>query len=737
MPTRLRRFTTALFFALFAVTLACSAPATERKFSTPSTLRLEIRQLLSLLEQYHYNRDAVRPASYSGVIADYMGAVDGQRLFFLASDKAAFEKRYSNNLYYNVHDLGNIDAAYEIFAVYDQRSRERIAWINEELKRDFDLTQPDSYCLDRSKAEWPETPAAADTLWRSRLKFEIGSEVLNKKTVEEAREIVRKRYERMLKNIAELEGADLAELFLTSITQLYDPHSTYMSAENFKDFDIKMKLQLVGIGAMLSMDKEDYCVVRELVPGGPADLEKSLKPNDKIIAVAQGDGEPVEVIGMKLRRIVELIRGTKGTQVRLIVQPGSATDSSTRKEISIIRDVVKLDSARAHAAVFDIPSSNGQATIPLGVISLPSFYGNESEADDGVRTSAAQDVAELITRLQAEKVQGIVLDLRRNGGGLLSEAIDLTGLFIKTGPVVQVRNFESRINVNGDEDPKIAYDGPLAVIVDRFSASASEIVAGALQNYGRAIIVGDSSTHGKGSVQQVIPMSEVLPTLLRPAGKTGAAKLTIQKFYLPSGASTQLKGVVPDIVLPSFEDYLPVGESDLPHALVWDEIPSSFFNGKPLQPTLITPLRSASQRRQETLDEFAYLKRSIEWFKQRQEQKTISLNIDDRRRQKESDDAFDKTNKAEREKIAQGAYPYREIRIVPAPPPRIKAPDEKPADESETPILDDESDEAYPKSDVHLREALRILADALQLGQNPEVWSDPHAAPLTAQAVRR
>ncbi len=730
-----RRSLAVLFLWLLGAMLVCAAP--DRKFTTGSALRVEIRQVLALLEQYHYNRDAVRPANYAAVISDYMGALDGQRLFFYASDQAGFERRFGNNLYYNVHDLGNIEAAYDIFGVYEQRIRERIAWIDAELKKNFDLSTPNTYRLDRSKADWPESPAAADELWRRRLQFEIGSEVLNKKTPAQAQEAVGKRYARMLKNVAELEAGDLAELFLSSITQLYDPHSTYMSAENFKDFDIQMKLQLTGIGAVLQMDKEDYCVIREIMPGSPADLERSLRPNDKIIAVAQGNDEAVEVIGMKLRRIVELIRGKKGTQVRLLVQPGSATDASVRKEIVITRDVVKLNSARAHAAVFDVPAASGQGMVPLGVITLPSFYGGDPEEAGGERTSATKDVAALIERLQAEKVQGLVLDLRRNGGGLLSEAIDLTGLFIKSGPVVQVRDFESRINVNSDNDPRIAYAGPLAVIVDRFSASASEIVAGALQNYGRAVIIGDSSTHGKGSVQQVIAMSEVLPSLLRPSNKTGAAKLTIQKFYLPSGASTQLKGVVPDIVLPSFEDYLPVGESDLPHALLWDEIPPSYFEGRPLAVQLLAPLRTLSQHRQATLEEFAYLRKNIDWFKTRQEQKIISLRLEDRKQQKESDDAYSKAMKAERDQLAKQDYPYREIRIVPAPPPRIKAPAERPADDGEGPDLDDEADDAYAKADVHLREALRVVSDAIQLGQNAQAWTDRQAAPLTAQAVRR
>jgi len=736
-PVHLRRW--ASFVCAIALAVTTVLAASDRKpFTTSSTLRLETRQLIILLEQVHYNRDKVTPINYAEVIPDYMGSIDGQRLFFLGSDKADFEKRYGSSLYYNVHDLGNIDAAYDIFYTYDSRTQARISWIFEELKKDFDFTAPDFYRIDRSKSEWPQTMADADKLWRERLKFELLTEMLNKKTLVEAKEIVRKRYERFLKTVSDYEGEDLSELFLSSITRLYDPHSTYFSATTFEDFGIQMKLKLVGIGALLGID-EDLCTIKEIIPGGPADLDKRLKPEDKIIAVAQPGAEPVEVIGMKLRKIVEMIRGDKGTAVHLLVQPANATDSSVRKEIVLTRDVVKLNSARAYAAVFDLPTPDGKATLPIGVITLPAFYGGDADENSDEKTSASKDVGELLKRLQGEHVQGVVLDLRRNGGGLLSEAIATTGLFIGSGPVVQVKDYESHINVDGDDDPHIAYTGPLAVLVDRFSASASEIVAGALQSYGRAIVIGDSSTHGKGTVQNVIEMKNIVPALLRSPAKTGAAKLTIQKFYLPNGASTQMKGVVPDIVLPSVEDFIPgIGESDLPHALVWDEIPPSFFDGKPLSPQIVAPLREASLRRQAELEEFSYLRKNVDWFKTRQEQKLVSLNLDDRKKQKTADDAFQKEMKAERERLAKSDFPYREIRLVPKPPARIKAKVKKdnPDEEEEDPELSTDEDETPFKGDVHLREALRVVADALQLGHDPKFLAGEYA-PLTVQTIKR
>lgn len=732
----LRKILSPLLLAtLFVASLVAAPeiPPSDRSKACDIT-PLEVKQVSALLSNLHYNRDAVRPSDLANIVPEYMGDLDGQRLFFLGTDKTEFEGKYGTSLFYNLRDTGSIDPAFEIFAVYEKRVKERINWIFEELAKDIDLQSRDFYRLDRSKSEWPESAAAADELWRRRIRFEVGSEMLNKKTAEEAKKEIRKRYERWLKNIGDIEANDIAEMFLTAYARLYDPHSNYWNADSYENFGISMKLQLVGIGALLGVE-DDTCVIKEIIPGGPADLDKRLKPNDKIIAVAQLGTEPVDIIGMKLTRIVNQIRGKKGTSVKLIVQPGDDHTGSIRKEIVLTRDVVKLNSARAHAAVFDVPSADGQGTVPLGVISLPSFYGGEDEDGDGERVSATKDVAELIKRLKAENVQGIVLDLRRNGGGLLSEAIELTGLFIDSGPVVQVKNFEGRIDVDGDEDIRVPYAGPLAVLVDRFSASASEIVAGALQNYGRAVLIGDSSTHGKGTVQTVVEMKNLMPARERDKLKTGATKLTVQKFYLPNGASTQRKGVVPDIVLPSYEDFLPIGESDLARALTWDQIQGSFYDGQALSPVVLQPLLDASKERQKTLEEFAYLRRNVDWFKTRQEQKLVSTNLEERKKQKETDDLFQKDLKAEREKLEKSnSYAFHEIRLVPPPPPRPKAAPkdgESAADDDE----DDEQNDSYAKMDVHLRETLRVVVDALRLAKDRKKWARDYA-PLTVQAVR-
>ncbi|MFM1851168.1 MAG: hypothetical protein RIS54_852 [Verrucomicrobiota bacterium] len=738
----LRRFLTHPLLAWLMLAGAWMQPAfaSDRKFVTSPSQATEARIMVQLLSQAHYNRDAVRSTNYVEVVKDYMSVLDGQRMMFLKSDREQFEQKFASNLYWNIVHLGDIDAAYEIFYAYEDRTQQRINWIFENLdEAAAGLDTNELYRLDRSKVEWPATAAEADHLWLNRLKFELIAEILNKKTPDEAKEAVHKRYERLLKNIADLEASDVAEMFLATIGRLYDPHTTYFSGDTYEDFGIQLKLELVGIGAVLGLE-DDYCVVRELVPGGPAALSDELKPNDKIVSVAQEDGEPVEIIGMKLRKIVDLIRGDKGSKVILTIQPGDATDSSARRTVTITRDVVKLNSARAHAAIFQVPGKDG-VDQPIGVISLPSFYGASSASEDEENiSSASRDVAKLIDKLKTAGIDGLVLDLRRNGGGLLPEAVDLTGLFIKQGPVVQVKDYAGEIRVDSDESDEVAYDGPLAVLVDRFSASASEIVAGALQNYGRAIIVGDSSTHGKGSVQALEEMRRYLP---RTPFKTGATKFTIQKYYLPNGNSTQLKGVVPDIVLPSIEDYLPIGEADLPRALAWDEIPSTVFEGKSLADTELSLLVTDSKERQSDLEEFSYLRRNVDWFKTRQEEKLVSINLEQRRERQEEDEAFRKALKEEKLKLAQLDYPFTEFHLVPPPE---KPAEEKPAkdvdaaaeDEStmDEDVLSTDENAGYAKVDVHLRECLRVVADAIFLGEDRERWAG-NRAPLTLDGGNR
>ena len=722
-----------LLFSLLLATAVHAAP--DRDFKTTPVMKLETRTLVQLLEVYHYNKDAVTPADFPQLISDYMReGLDPYRLFFTAEDEKNFRAQYGPRVETDLAYLGNIDTAFTIFKAYEDRVKARVAWINEELKKDYDFTKQETYAPDRSKSDFPATAAEADDLWRRRIKFEILQDILAKKTPEQAKASIHKRYDRLVKNVGDIEPLDIQEMFLSAFTRMYDPHSAYLSSDTLQDFSIQMKLSLIGIGAVLGIEDDGNCVVKEVKPGSPADLNGHIHTNDKIIAVRQEGGEAIEVIGMKLRRIVDMIRGAKDTKVILTVLPHDAVDATKTRQVTIVRDVIKLDEARATAAVYDLPADNKQ-TVPVGVITLNSFYGPSEDKTAGEnRNTASQDVAELIGKLKKEGIKALVIDLRQNGGGLLSEAVDLTGLFIGQGPVVQVRDSMGRLQVDSDTNGEVAYDGPLAVLTSRFSASASEIFAGALQNYGRAVIIGDSTTHGKGTVQAVLEMKNFLPRLSQNIENTGAAKLTYQKFYLPNGSSTQKHGVTPDIALPSINNFLPIGEADLPHALMWDEIKSAPFEGKALAKAFVTPLQNASQERQQTLEEFAYLKKSIDWFKQRQEQKNISLNLAERQALKKSDDDFKKQMDAERDRLAKSNYPSHEVKLdsvlktaAVTPPPK-ETPKPGSDDDGDTDSADADTE---AKLDIHLRETLRVVSDALRLTQDRQYWADGRA-PITA-----
>ncbi len=712
------RLRSLLRLALLAVLLP-GAFAFDRDYTTNPLMQNEVRTLKQMLDYVHFNRSAVRSQDYPKLITDYMALLDPQRLYFTAGDETSLRRLYGAQVENDLALRGNIDAAFRIYGLFEQRVQSRITWVRDQLAKDFDLTVDETYTVDRTKGPWPADQTEADDIWRRRLKAEYLNEVLNKKTPEEAKVTMTRRFERFLKNTTEVQAHEIQERFLTALTRLYDPHSAYFSAPTLEDFNVDINLSLVGIGAVLSVNDEGYCSVVSIVPGGPADLSGKIKVNDKIIAVQQDGKEPVDVVGMRLRQIVQMVRGEQGTKVTLTLQPAKATDVAKTEKVVITRDVIKINQARATANVYEVPDAAGHLS-QIGVITLNSFYGEPGDPDDTKRASASNDVAELIGKLKQQNIDALVIDLRRNGGGLLSEAINLTGLFIDQGPVVQVRDSLGRVSLGRDTSNAILYDGPLAVLTSRFSASASEIFAGALQNYGRAVVIGDSSTYGKGTVQQIFEMKNYVPPLSRDYGKTGAAKLTIQKYYLPNGASTQKRGVVPDITLPSVDDLLEVGEAREPNALIWDEIRSTPFNGQPLNQAFVAPLLAASQQRQHSLEEFEVLRRNIDWFRERTEQKAISLMLEKRLQQKEATEAQAKKFEAEFERLAKNNFNKREIKL-----------DAVLAEKETPPPVDEEAAEgdtdaaahaAAGRLDVHLREALRVVSDAARLSEDKQ-WA--------------
>jgi carboxyl-terminal processing protease len=646
-------------------------------------------------------------------------------MIFLQSDVDELTARYAGTI---TTDLkrGEISAAYDMFSLFTRRLAERMAWVEARLKKPFDLTRDETYNPDRSKSPWPKDAAEADALWERRLKNEFLAERLasadkKDKSKETPAQRLQKRYDRFQKNIAEMTSEEVVEYYLSSLARIFDPHSLYLGPDTLEDFTINMKNSLFGIGAVLQVT-DGYCTIKEVMPGGPAAVDKRLQPGDRITAVAQGKGEFVDIVGMRLRNAVKLIRGPKGSEVRLKIIPSGAPET-VRNEISLIRDEIKITSQRAKAEIIEIPSRNGTAPLRAGIIQIPSFYGPIDRASSGEAQSSTttEDVRRLLARLKEEKVDGVVLDLRNNGGGLLSEAVLLTGLFIDHGPVVQIKDSRGRKQVLEDLERGTAYDGPLVVLTNKMSASASEIVAGALQNYGRAVIIGDKSTHGKGTVQTIQELGRYLNTF-GPSANVGAIKITIQKFYLPNGHSTQMRGVIPDIVLPSANDYLDLGEDRLPHALPWDEIESERFTPNRTLAQSLTLLKERSAERLRTNSEFATLAADIERLRQRIENPSVSLRESVRAQER----AEEKARREAREAVlkAQAAAAPKVIRITFDANEALKV---TTADEPEPAGVEDDeaSDGPTPKltrseqfaADLHLQETLNVLGDLVGLSR--------------------
>ncbi len=608
-----------------------------------------VRLTAGMLTQQHYLGLPLNDAISSKFLDRYIETLDNIHLHFLQSDIQDFE-RYRTTLDELTVKQGDPTAARFIFRRFLERLDQRVTHVQELLETEaFTFTGDERYNLNRKEAPRPKNLEEARQLWRQHLRYEILQEKLAKEKPEEIAKKITRRYARLVRSFKELDAEDIFEIYLSALTHVYDPHSDYMGKRSLDNFNVGMSLSLFGIGALLQSE-DGYCKIKSLVAGGPAERSNKLKENDRIIGVAQGAAEPVDVMDMKLSKVVDMIRGTKGTEVRLTVIPADAPDSSIRKVVTMIRDEIKLEDQEAKARIIDLPSSDDK-TVRLGVIDLPSFYA-DFEADkrkDGQRKSTTTDVKKLITKLKKENVGGIILDLRRNGGGSLEEAINLTGLFIQEGPVVQVRDPgpKGKITVDDDTDPSIDYAGPLIVLTSRFSASASEILVGALQDYGRALIVGDSSTHGKGTVQSLIKLDPYFRLGPKLTNSPGALKLTIRKFYRASGLSTQKDGVTPDIVLPSVNNYAEVGEASLENPLEGDSIPSAKFDKLDLIQPLLPQLKARSEKRVASDRDYDYVREGIEQYKKQLADKTASLNEQQRIKERDEIDNRKKARDAE------------------------------------------------------------------------------------------
>jgi len=734
-----------------------------------------------MLEQYHYRQQAFDDSVSEKFFDGYFEGLDPQRVHFTQGDVVAFASLSTNldNLTITDSAVADVSPAFSIYARFLTRLEERVSYVDELLKNpsNFDFGADEKVLLNRKDEPYPVDLDAARALWKQRLRAEYLQEKIarldekkkkkpeansksattneltrqegavvesggnsnsvavgaNTKTnllatnknknepketakteAEQIAEKLSKRYHRSLTSYREWDGDDVLQVYLNALAHVYDPHSDYFGAAAAENFAIGMNLQLFGIGAQLSFT-DGYCTLEKLFPGGPAAKSGKLEEKERIVGVAQGDGPFVDVVEMNLNKTVRLIRGEKGTPVRLAVIP--AVEDTPRREITLVRDEIKLEDQAAKGKIIDLPTGAGKTT-RIGVVDLPSFYAS---FDGKSKSFTSPDVEKLLKKFVEEKVDGVILDLRRNGGGSLEEAIKVTGLFIKEGPVVQVRVADPnrRKTVHSDLDGEVAYDGPLVVMTSRFSASASEIVAGALQDYGRAVLVGDSSTHGKGTVQNLNPLRRWLSNATNDPGEL---KMTISKFYRAGGSSTQLKGVVPDIVLPSWVNYSKeVGEAAMETALPWDTVASARFTELDLVKPLLSELARRSNERVAESKEFSYTREDIERYRKRQEDKTVSLNEVERLREKEADEQRDKQRNKERLARKEPDVKVYEISLKRAEQPGLPPPMEKTNSvtakiSSGTVSTDDEDeDEKPPVVDAGMQEAQNILVDFIEL----------------------
>ena len=595
------------------------------------------------IQKSHYSHISVDDELSSRVMDRYIESLDGNRMYLLDSDIEFFE-----SYRYQLDDIVRskpLDPVYEMFSVYQTRVRERLGFALSQLESEPDFTVKEDYQFDRSEEPWAKTEAELDEIWRKRVKNDVLRLELADKPWEESQELLRKRYKRYLKRIDQVKADDVFETFMNAFAHTLDPHSSYLSPRNSEEYRIQMSLSYFGIGASLQLD-EDYVQIVNIIPGGPAAIDGKLKPKDRITGVAQGpEGEMVDVIGWRLDDVVDLIRGPANTVVRLQIIPAGALPGSSEKTIALMRDQVKLEEQAAKSDIVTVPRDGREWRI--GVIEVPSFYRDYRAMSSGDKdyTSTTRDVKRLIGELEEEGIDGLVLDLRGNGGGHLTEATALSGLFIDNGPVVQLRNSSGRISRLDDPDPvaRVAYNGPLTVLVDRFSASASEIFAAAIQDYARGVIIGQQ-TFGKGTVQNLYSLDQYLKPEDGPG--YGQLTLTIGKYYRVTGESTQHRGVDPDITLPSLIDTEQFGESVRDSALPWDTIQTTRFRaGEPLDST-IESLTASQMERAKTDPNFQYLVDRTRDAEEARQRKTVSLNYEQRltEREEEMDRALQREN---------------------------------------------------------------------------------------------
>jgi len=662
------------------------------------------------LTNWHYKDTRLDDELSSEIFDSYIELLDPNKIYFLAGDIEMFE-RYRTGLDDSLRH-SDLAPAYEIFNVYIDRVRQRVVYARERVKENFDFTIDEYYRFDREDDPWAVDQAELDELWRLRVKNDYLRLKLTDKEDEAIVETLTERYDNLERRINELNNEDVFQFFMNAFATSIEPHTAYLSPRNSENFEISMRLSLEGIGALLGRENE-YTTISSIVPGGPASKDGRLKAGDRITAVGQGEeGKMVDVIGWRIDDVVDLIRGPKDTIVRLDVLPDDASISGPTHQITIVRNEVKLEEQAAKSSVIEVPGDIEGELVKIGVIDLPVFYldfnGRAQNKPD--YRSSTRDVRKEIENLREQGVSGIVIDLRNNGGGSLLEATTLTGLFIDQGPVVQVRNSNGRISTEEDVDAGMAWEGPLAVLVNRYSASASEIFAAAIQDYGRGIVIGEP-TFGKGTVQSLLDLDDYAPS---DSPGMGQLKITMAQFFRVNGGSTQNKGVLPDIRFPSVGDPAEYGESALDNALPWTSIEPARYEPAGDLSRLVAVTDSRFQMRMGEDEEFNWLMTDINDYNVHADEKEVSL-LESVGRQKMAES---ESKKAERKAKRGSKEPLLSEDSVAAGEPNLEVETER-YDADADADAEEEEGEAGP--DLLLREAARIVADQAALEADLEL----------------
>jgi len=646
-----------------------------------------------ILSSYHYRKLKLNDSLSAAIYDKYIDGIDHGHLYYLASDISGFDKyKLSFDDYLQSREL---DVPFEIYNVFRKRYKERSDYIQALLKesKPFDYSVDESINTDREKAPWAKSADELNDTWRKYLKSEALDLKLTGKADTAVVSTLRDRYKNRDRALGRIRTEQVFQMFMNAYAESMDPHTSYMAPTSADRFKQEMSQSLEGIGALLG-EENNYITIKEVIPGGPAFKGKQLKKDDKIVAVAQGDeGKMVDIVGWFVDDAVKLIKGPKSTVVRLQIVSADALAGNPPKEYRLVREKIKLEEQRAKKEIVSINS--GKKDYKIGVIDIPLFYRDFEGAQHKEKefSSTTRDVQKIITELQAENVDGIVIDLRNNGGGSLTEAVSLTGLFINRGPVVQVKEGQGEIEVQSDNDATIAYDGPMAVMVNRFSASASEIFAAAIQDYKRGIIVGEQ-TYGKGTVQTLIDLNQWVP---KETDQLGQVKLTVAKFYRINGSSTQLKGVMPDLELPTAFKTNEYGEGSQPSALPWDQIPSSKYEATTkINEKIVAQLKDKYNTRLKTDEELKTLVKTLDDFKKARENKMVSLQESKR-----------KVERAEAEKKRAAMKSLGE-----------DADDDE--DAADTKVADAPK-EVKKKKDIYLNETGRMLADLIVISKEPSL----------------